>query len=116
MEEEVARLLEQCIDSKIKLDLVLFFHDHPRFVDTAEAIANWLAKDVGQVESALKALARAGIVERFQLGSGKYVLYAYTKSSRIRDTVAALSRLYHENEQERIAIVRRLMGLTEAPR
>jgi len=114
MEEDVARFLEECIDSKVKLDLVLFFHDHPKFVDGAEAVANWIARDAKVVQPALRLLSKAGVVDKFELGSGRYVLYAYTKSSRIRNTVAKLSRLYHEDEAARGAIVRRLMGLAEA--
>jgi hypothetical protein len=111
MEEDVARLLEEHIDCMVKLDVVLFFHDHPRFLDTAEAVASWVAKDVKAVEPALRALSKAGVVERFELGSGRYVLYGYTRSGNTRDAVAGLSRVYHENEAERSAIVKRLMGV-----
>ena len=113
MEEDIARLLEECIDSKVKLDLVLFFHDHPKFLDTAQAVAAWVSRDARAVEPALRMLSKAGLVEKFELGSGRYVLYAYTKSGRLRDTVARLSRVYHEDEVERGVIVRRLMGLAE---
>ncbi len=116
MEEDVDRLLEECIDSKVKLDLVLFFHDHPEIIDSAEAIAAWVARDVKAVEPALRLLSKAGLLDRFELGSGRYVLYAYAKSTRIRDTVARLSRIYHEDETERGVIVRRLMGLAETRR
>jgi predicted transcriptional regulator len=111
MEEQVERLLADVLNDIVRLSVALFFHDHPSAVEGTERIALRLGRDPAAVEGALKALARAGIVERFELGSGRYVLYAYTQSSKTRSAIAQLSQYYHDDPVLRLAIVRRVMGL-----
>jgi len=113
MEEEVERLLSDALGDMVRLNVALFFHDHPSFVDGAQRIASRLGRDQAVVERALKALADCGVVERFQLGSGRYVLYAYTENAKVRRAVAQLSRHFHTDPAMRTAIVRRVMGLRD---
>ena len=113
MEEEVERLLSDALSDMVRLNVALFFHDHPSFVDGARRIASRLGRDQAIVERALKGLSDCGIVERFQLGSGRYVLYAYTENAKGRRAVAQLSHHFHTDPAMRTAIVRRVMGLRD---
>ena len=113
MDEEVVSLLDRGIDSLVKLDLVLLFDANPDFVDSARAVASRLARDAREVEEALIALAGRGLVERFQLGSGRYVLFARPNSDRMRASIRRLSQIYHTDEQGRIGIIKKLMRVPE---
>ena len=111
MREEIERLIGTRIDDLVKLELALFFQQHPSFVDRLEGIARRVGRDPRIVEDALRGLAEGGLLERFELGSGKYVLYSYTRDASLRALMDGLSTAYHEDPGERTAIVKRLMGL-----
>jgi len=111
MRDEIERLIETRIDDLVKLELALYFQQNPTFVDRLEGIARRLGRDPRAVEEALRALAEGGLLERFELGSGKYVLYSYTRDPEMRALMDRLSAAYHENPRERVEIVKRLMGL-----
>ena len=111
MEEEVERLLVETLNDVVRLNLALFFHDHPSLIEGPQQIARRLGRDLSAVEHALQSLARSGVVERFELGSGRYVLYAYTRNSKTRSTIARLNRYYQEDPILRGLIVRQVMGL-----
>ena len=111
MRDEIERLIGTQIDDLVKLELALFFQQNAAFVDQIEGIARRVGRDPCAVEGALRALADSGLLERFELGSGKYVLYSYTRDPELRASMDALSAAYHENPSERVEIVKRLTGL-----
>jgi len=109
--EEIEQLISTRINDLVKLDLALFFQQHPAFVDRIEGIARRVGRHAGTVESALQALAQDGVLERFHLGSGKYILYSYTRDPHMRSLLDDLSSAYHDDPVERVCILKRLMGL-----
>ena len=111
MRQEIERLIRTRIDDLMKLELALYFQQHPTFVDRLEGIARRVGRDPRMVEDALRALAEGGLLERFELGSGKYVLYSYTRDPDLRTLMDGLSAAYHESPAERMEIVKQLMGL-----
>jgi hypothetical protein len=111
MRDEIERLIGPRIDDLVKLELALYFQQHPAFVDRLEGVARRVGRDPRIVEDALHALAECGLLERFELGSGKYVLYSYTRDPDMRMLMDCLSRAYHDDPTERVEIVKRLMGL-----
>jgi len=111
MRDEIERLIGTRIDDLVKLELALYFQQNPSFVDRIEGVARRVGRDQRVVELALRALAECGLLERFELGSGKYVLYSYTRDPDLRVLMDCLSSAYHENPTERVEIVKRLMGL-----
>jgi hypothetical protein len=111
MRDEVERLIGTRIDDLVKLELALYFQQHPSFVDRLEGIARRVGRDPRVVQNALTGLADCGLLECFELGSGKYVLYSYTRDASLRALMDGLSAAYHEDPAERTAIVKRLMGL-----
>jgi len=115
MDEDLMAILNLGIDSLVKLDLLMLFDANPGFVESAQAIAARLVRDLREVEYALQALAGNGLVERFELGSGRYVLYAHARSQHTRTTIRKLSETYHRDEKGRIQIIKKLMGVPEHP-
>jgi len=111
MRDEVERLIGTRIDDLVKLELALYFQQHPAFVDRLEGIARRLGRDPRVVQDALSGLTECGLLECFELGSGKYVLYSYTRDTGMRTLMDGLSAAYHDDPAERTAIVKRLMGL-----
>ncbi len=109
MDAEVERLLKDAVTDLVRLEVALFYHQNPAFVDSAEAISRRLYRDLPVVEQAVAGLVKCGLLDRFELGSGRYVLYSYTRNPQIRGSVAALSAVYHENDQGRVEIIRFLM-------
>ena len=111
MRDELQQLISTRIDDLVKLELALYFQQNPSFVDRAEGVARRVGRDPRTVEDALRALAEGGLLERFELGSGKYVLYSYTRDPDMRALMDGLSSAYHDDPTERVRIVKRLMGL-----
>jgi predicted transcriptional regulator len=111
MEEDIERLLAETLYDVVRLNVALFFHDHPSLIESGEQIARRLGRDLAAVGRALEGLAQSGILERFELGSGRYVLYAYAQNPKTRDTIARLSRCFREDPVLRGMIVRQVMGL-----
>jgi len=109
MDVIVARLLKEAVDDLVKLEIALFFQRSPGYVDGAQAIAKRIYRDQVEVERSLQALAKTGLLERFELGSGRYVLYSLTQDPQSQQAVDLLSTAYHESEHDRLAIIRVLM-------
>jgi hypothetical protein len=109
--DEIEQLISARVNDLVKLELALFFQQNPAVVDRVEGIARRLRREPCCVEDALRALAEGGILERFELGAGKYVLYSYTRDPDMRCLLDTLSAAYHDDQEERTQIVKRLMGL-----
>lgn len=115
MDPEVELLLDRHIVNLVQFDLALFFHHHPDHVDTAEGLERWLARPQAELKEALDALVTTGILERVELGSGRYVVYSYTRDPYLQARVERLSAEYHQNPTARLEIVRRIMRLPAVP-
>lgn len=111
MREDIERLISTRINDVVKLELALFFQQNQQFVDRAECVALRVKRDARTVQDALRSLADGGIIERFELGEGRYILYSYTRDPNMRDLLDGLSALYHEDPAQRMQIVKRLMGV-----
>ena len=109
MDAEVARLLQVAVTDLVRLEVTLLFHQNPGFVETGEAIARRLYRDPALVGKALEGLVGCGLLDRFELGRGRYVLYGYTQDVATRGSVAVLSVAYHESDRQRVEIIRCLM-------
>ncbi len=58
----VRQLLEEAIDSPIKLQFLLWFHENPRLEMTAQQIANRTYRDIWSTREALQELRQDGIL------------------------------------------------------
>src|SRR3954470_5591033 len=62
VDSAIQRLLEQVIDSPIKLQLCLMFYENRRMEGTASQLANRIYRDIWSAREALRELAEDGIL------------------------------------------------------
>lgn len=85
MDPLLLEFIQSRVNSFIKWDLVRFFHDNPHAADTADNIARYIGRDARTIETELKGLVRAGVLQQNQV-SGVYV-YALTNDRKVRELV-----------------------------
>lgn len=85
----VQQLLEQAIDTPVKLHLLLIFNENPRLEATPRAIAERVCRDIWSVSQALHELADDGIMLRATTASGDPI-YRYAPMS---EHIESISRL-----------------------
>lgn len=91
----VQSLLEQAIDSPVKLHLLLIFHENPRLEMTPQALAERTCRDIWSVTQALNELAEDGIMLRAASTNGDS-LYRYGPSSEHIEAIRRLIRGYDD--------------------
>ncbi len=87
MDPLLLEFIQSRVNSFIKWDLVRFFHDNPHAADTTENIARYIGRDTRMIESELKSLVRAGVLQQNQM-SGVSV-YALTNDRKVREMVSS---------------------------
>jgi hypothetical protein len=90
----VQRLLEQAIDSPLKLQLVLMFCEHPRLEATASRVAERAYRDIWSTREALQELAEDGIL--VNVSTHNEPVYRYDPRPEYVDTIQRLYRAYNE--------------------
>jgi len=88
----VHRLLEQAIDSPIKLQLFLLYYENPRFEGTASQIADRIYRDIWSTRQALRGLAGDGLL----IASGSEPVYRYRPRAEYREPILRLVQSYNE--------------------
>ena len=89
----IQRLLEQTIDSPIKLQLLLMYHDNPRMEGSASQIAQRAYRDIWSTHEALRELAEDGVLN--VAGAGEPV-YRYRPRSEHVEPIFRLVQSYNE--------------------
>jgi hypothetical protein len=89
----VHRLLEQVIDSPIKLQLFLLYYENPCFEGTASQIANRIYRDIWSTREALRELAEDGLL---LASSGSEPVYRYRPRPEYRESILRLVQTYNE--------------------
>ncbi|HEU5011472.1 MAG TPA: hypothetical protein VFT66_02935 [Roseiflexaceae bacterium] len=90
----VQRLLEQAIDSPLKLQLVLMFCDHPRLEATASHVAERAYRDIWSTSEALQELAEDGIL--VNTSTHTEPVYRYAPRPEYVEIIQRLYRAYNE--------------------
>ena len=85
----VQQLLEQAVDSPVKLHLLLVFYENPRMEATPRAIADRVCRDIWSVAQALHELAEDGIMLRAATANGDPV-YRYAPMTELVESIARL--------------------------
>ncbi|HEU5098258.1 MAG TPA: hypothetical protein VFU22_04535 [Roseiflexaceae bacterium] len=105
VDSTIQRLLEQAIDSPIKLHLCLLFDENPRMEGTAAQLANRIYRDIWSTRTALRELTEDGVLcVSGQVGEP---IYRYRPRTEYVDAIFRLSQSYNE-PIERDAIQRAL--------
>ncbi len=95
IDPEVQRLLEQAIDTPVKLHLLLLFHENPRMEATPGAITDRLCRDIWSVSQALHELCEDGILLRAATAHGEPV-YRYAPRDELVEVIRRLVRNYDD--------------------
>jgi hypothetical protein len=105
VDSAIQRLLEQVIDSPIKLQLCLMFYENRRMEGTASQLANRIYRDIWSAREALRELSEDGILSATSLAGE--IVYRYRPSAEYEETLFRLAQSYNE-PLERDAIQRAL--------
>jgi hypothetical protein len=89
----VQRLLEQAVDSLIKLQLLLLYYEDSRFEGTAAQVAERTYKDIWSTSEALRELAEDGLL--LASGTGDPI-YRYRPLPEYREPILRLVQCYNE--------------------
>ena len=116
MQPTVRHLLTAQIDSLTKLEVALHFNAHPKAIETMDGLADRLCRDTGEIRRAVEGLAEGGVLHRYVLGAGHYVLYGLTDDQAQQRAIHDLSRVYHNDPDARVAIVKHVMGISRTAR
>lgn len=95
VDPEVQRLLDQAIDTPVKLHLLLLFYENPRMEATPGAIADRLCRDIWSVSQALQELCEDGILLCTTVGRREPV-YRYAPNKELVPVIERLVRGYDD--------------------
>ncbi len=105
VDSAIQRLLEQVIDSPVKLQLGLMFYENRRMEGTAAQFANRIYRDIWSTSEALRELAEDGVLYTSHLAGEP--IYRYRPRAEYADAIFRLAQSYNE-PLERDAIQRAL--------
>ena len=91
----VQQLLEETIDSPVKLQLLLMFAENPRLEATPRAIADRVCRDIWSVAQALHELAEDGVMVRAATANGDPV-YRYGPIAHYLEPIKRLIAGYND--------------------
>jgi hypothetical protein len=109
MTPELLSLVEEAVDSLIKLEVALFFQGNPGATDTAEGVALRIYRKMEDVAPALSHLAHHEVLAETILGNGRYTVYSLTPDRKMRELLDELSRAYYYDVEDRVKISRLLV-------
>jgi len=109
MESELDLLIGTAINSLLKLEVLLYFEDHPGAAQTADEIGVRLSRPREELKTALEELSQAGLIERFALGSGRHVVYGSADDPHVREVLGALEARYRRADS-RAGLVRQIVS------
>jgi len=109
MEAKIADLLDRigCLRHLCDLDLLLFFHRHPRAFLMSERLAEYVGHDLPQVEESLEILITAGLLRRSGDSNHPARLHVLTPGSTLGGWVSSLLRIAATREG-RLAVIEAL--------
>jgi hypothetical protein len=94
VDSAIQRLLEQAIDSPIKLQLCLLFYENRRMEGTASEFANRIYRDIWSTREALRELAEDGILSMTAIAGEP--IYRYRPRSEYVEAIFRLAQSYNE--------------------
>lgn len=109
MDQRLIDFVENVAQSIVGLDVALFFQANPRTFDTPAGLALRTHRDVEDITVVLERMARAGFLEAFSRGEGRYTCYALPKDVKVWNLLCLLSEAYLDRSEERKEIVRILI-------
>jgi hypothetical protein len=96
-----------CLRHPCDLDLLLFFHRHPRAFLIGERLAQYVGYDVPQVAQSLDTLITTGVLRRSPDSNHPARLYVLTPGSLLGEWVSSLLR-FAATREGRLAVIHAL--------
>jgi hypothetical protein len=93
IDSTVQQLLEEVIDSTIKLQLILLFHEDPRAMLNPNQVANRIYRDIWSIRDALRELHRDGVLAS---DGATDPHYHYAPQPRHAERITHLVQQYNE--------------------
>ncbi len=112
MDTELDLLLGRVIDDLVKLNIVLHLQTESGAF-SPDDVARQVRRPPELVARALGELADAGVVERFALGTGRFVMYGASEDPHVVELVSLLAQRYEGGPESRAEVVRRVLGVPE---
>jgi len=86
LDPRLVALLDQCINTFVKWDLLRFFHAQPETADNAETVAQATGRDLAEVRTTLHEMAECNVLDELVLRSGER-MYILTQERTLRTQV-----------------------------
>jgi len=103
LQSELDLLLGTAINSLAKLEALLYLYARPGAVQSAADIAAALRRPTEGLAPELDALAEAGLLDRFPLGTGRHVVYGAAEDEHVQ---ALMSLLHERHGRSPAALIR----------
>lgn len=100
-------MLDEILDSVVKLELLLFFHSNPAAMDSAEGLSIWLGRDAERIRQAADELVEATILDRW--GEGENAIYCYTSNPQVRSMISDFVDSELTSKEKRDMLFRELL-------
>jgi hypothetical protein len=94
IDSSVQRLLEEVIDSPVKLQIILMFYENRGMEGTASQFANRIYRDIWSTREALRELAEDGILSTTAIGGEP--VYHYRPHAEYVEPIFRLAQGYNE--------------------
>jgi hypothetical protein len=94
IDQSVRSLLEDVVDTPLKLQLVLLFVEHQQLRATAAQVANRMYRDIWSTREALRELAESGVLSETMTREGP--VYAFCPSCELAEPIHRLVQCYNE--------------------
>ncbi len=102
LDPDLLDFLTTYVDSFIKWELLLFFHQNPNTFDTAEGIARYLGRDKADVQDALLRLKTQGLLDEVVVGT--MLVYVLKPNAELQEKVQKFVDATNDREFRRKAI------------
>ncbi len=109
MDDRIKWLITEVVQDIVGLDVALFFQAHPNVFDTPPGIAMRLGRSASEIEDALERLYEHDILERYDLGGGKYKCYTLKRTPEVWSLLCKLAEVYLHNPRAQRQVIELLV-------
>lgn len=96
IDHSVQSLLEEAIDTPVKLQLLLLFHENPWMEATPSQVAQRACRDIWSTLEALRELTDVGILRVAQNDESDEPVYRYSPTPHRTEVICRLAHYYED--------------------
>ena len=90
--DEIRRTFDLWANSDLKVQLILFYHNNPGLVETAEGLARRMGVAVEALRDPVADQVRLGVLRERTAGNQKILIYDAAQASRLQANIEELFR------------------------